>query len=173
MDMAIRLAAPGGVEGLQLIDWPPQSPGPGEIRLRHAAIGLNFIDVYHRTGLYPLPSLCIPGVEGAGVVEALGDGVIGLTVGDRIAYAGAAGAYAPTRILPAWRAIRLPADVSSECAAASMLRGLTAHMLLTRTYPVSAGSTLLVHAVAGGLGTVLTCSTNRARCHAICGSVGW
>lgn len=156
MDMAIRLSAPGGVKGLQRIDWPRQSPEPGEIRLRHAAIGLNFIDIYHRTGLYPLPSPCIPGVEGVGVVEAVGDGVMGLTVGDRIAYAGAAGAYATTRTLPAWRAILLPADITSECAAASMLRGLTAHMLLTRTYPVSTGSTLLVHAAAGGLGTVLT-----------------
>ncbi len=92
MDKAIRLSAPGGVEGLQFIDWPPQSAGPGDIRLRHAAIGLNFIDIYHRTGLYPLPSPWIPGVEGAGVVEAVGDGVTGLTVGDRIVYAGAAGA---------------------------------------------------------------------------------
>ncbi len=156
MDTAVRLSAPGGVERLQAIDWPPQEPGPGEIRVRHAAIGLNFIDIYHRTGLYPLPSPSIPGVEGAGVVEAVGDGVTGLTVGDRVAYAGAVGGYATTRTLPAWRAVPLPAEVSTECAAASMLRGLTAHLLLTRTYPVASGSTLLVHAAAGGLGTILT-----------------
>lgn len=156
MDTAIRLSAPGGVERLQAIDWPPQEPGPGEIRLRHVATGLNFLDIYHRTGLYPLPLPSIPGVEGAGVVEAVGDGVTGLTVGDRVAYAGAVGGYATTRTLPAWRAVPLPAEVSAECAAASMLRGLTAHLLLTRTYPVGAGSTLLVHAAAGGLGTILT-----------------
>lgn len=155
-DRAIRLVRPGGVEQLELVDWPAQAPGPGEIRLRHEAIGVNFIDIYHRTGLYPLPVPAIPGVEGAGIVEALGDGVRHLALGQRVAYAGAPGAYAATRLLPAWRAVPLPEAISCRTAAASLLRGLTAHMLLTRTHPVVAGETVLVHAAAGGLGAVLT-----------------
>lgn len=155
-DKAIRLKRPGGVEELDLVDWPAQPPGPGEIRLRHEAIGLNFIDIYHRTGLYPLPEPAIPGVEGAGVVEALGDGVTGLAIGQRVAYAGAPGAYAATRLLPAWRAISLPETIDARTAAASLLRGLTAHMLLTRTHPVRPGETVLVHAAAGGLALGLT-----------------
>src|SRR5690606_36993266 len=106
----------------------------------HAAIGVNFIDIYHRTGLYPLPLPAVPGVEGAGVVEAVGDGVTGFAVGDRVAYAGApVGAYAQTRAIPAARLIRLPGDIAPRDAAASLLKGLTAHMLLTRTRPVKAG----------------------------------
>ncbi|OLP58691.1 alcohol dehydrogenase [Xaviernesmea oryzae] len=156
MDQKIELIAAGGIDGLRLADCPPQAPGEGEIRLRHQAAGINFIDIYHRTGLYPLPLPAVLGVEGAGVVEALGPGVTGLQVGDRIAYAGTPGAYAATRLLPAWRAIALPEDIETEAAAAAFLRGMTAHMLLTRCFPVEQGATLLIHAAAGGLGTALS-----------------
>ena len=156
MDEAVKLRSPGGVDRLEIINWPAQEPGPNEIRIRHQAIGVNFLDIYHRTGLYPLPPPAIPGVEGAGVVEALGAEVEGLTIGQRVAYAGLTGAYATTRLLPAWRAIALPDAIPFRLAAASTLRGLTAHMLLTRTYPVARGSVLLIHAAAGGLGVILT-----------------
>ena len=156
MDKAVRVQGPGGAGRLEITDWPAQEPGPGEIRLRHQAIGVNFLDIYPRTGLYPLPVPAIPGVEGAGIVEALGEGVEGLAIGQRVAYAGLTGAYAATRLLPAWRAIALPDAIPSRLAAVSMLRGMTAHMLLSRTYPVGAGSVLLIHAAAGGLGGVLT-----------------
>lgn len=155
-DKAIRLTRPGGPEELAVMDWPAEPPGPGEIRLRHEAIGVNFIDIYHRTGLYPLPEPGIPGVEGAGIVEALGEGVTELEVGQRVAYAGAPGAYASTRLLPAWRAVPLPGAIPTRTAAASLLRGMTAHMLLTRTHPVRPGESVLVHAAAGGLGAILT-----------------
>lgn len=155
-DKAIRMIRPGGPEELAVVDWPAEPPGPGEIRLRHEAIGVNFIDVYHRTGLYPLPEPAIPGVEGAGIVEALGEGVTGLEIGRRVAYAGAPGAYTATRLLPAWRAVPLPDAIGARTAAASLLRGLTAHMLLTRTHPLRPGETVLVHAAAGGLGAILT-----------------
>ncbi|SON53798.1 Quinone oxidoreductase 1 [Hartmannibacter diazotrophicus] len=156
MDKAIRLSEPGGVDRLTLIDWPAQEPGPGEVRLRHEAVGVNFIDVYHRTGLYPLPEPRIPGVEGAGIIEAVGEGVEGLTVGVRVAYAGAPGAYAATRLLPAWRAIPLTEGIPAPEAAVLLLRGLTVHMLLTRTCQVREGTALLVLAAAGGLGSLLT-----------------
>lgn len=156
MDIQIRIKAPGGPEKLEASNGLPQEPGPGEIRLRQHAIGVNFLDIYHRSGLYPLASPCIPGVEGAGVVEALGADVEGVRIGDRVVYAGAPGAYASTRLLPAWRAVRLPQEIPFEVAATSMLRGLTTHMLLTVSHPVGAGSTLLVHAAAGGLGVMLT-----------------
>ena len=158
MDIAVRLTGTGGIDQLAIIDQNLATPGPGEIRLRHEAIGVNFIDIYHRTGLYPLPSLpAVLGVEGAGIVEAVGAGVTTLSPGDRVAYAGApVGGYATTRLLPEARAIRLPDGISTRLAAASMLRGLTAHMLLTRAVTVTAGKTILVHAAAGGLGTLLT-----------------
>lgn len=157
MDHMVRMMAAGGVEQLQVVSCEPQVPGPGQVRIRHAAIGVNFLDIYHRSGLYPLAPLpAVLGAEGAGTVEAVGEGVAGLAVGDRIAYAGApVGAYAATRLLPWERAILLPEDISLRVAAASMLRGLTAHMLLTRTYPVGANSTVLIHAAAGGLGAML------------------
>lgn len=156
MDHEIKLTRIGGTDGLESVSHTPQHPGPDEIRIRHEAIGVNFIDIYHRTGLYPLPLPAILGVEGAGVVEAVGQNVTDTKVGDRVAYAGApVGAYASTRLLPRNRAIHLPADIPSKVAAGSMLRGLTAHMLLTRTYPVGPGDTILVHAAAGGLGGLL------------------
>lgn len=156
MDQAIRLSSPGGVERLEIITWPPAEPGPDEVRIRHEAIGVNFIDIYHRTGLYPLPSPAILGVEGAGRIDAIGANVRDLAVGQRVAYAGLPGAYASTRLLPAWRAVPLPDAISTDCSAAALLRGLTVHMLITRTYPVSEGSVLLVHAAAGGVGGMLT-----------------
>lgn len=156
MGLAITIKHPGGAEQLTAVDRPPQNPGPGEIRLRHEAIGVNFIDIYHRSGLYPLTDPAIPGVEGVGRIEAVGEGVDGLDVGQRVAYAGVPGAYAATRLLPAWRAVPLADDADGRIVAASLLRGLTAHMLLTCTFPVQAGTTLLVHAAAGGLGTILT-----------------
>ncbi|SFH77961.1 NADPH2:quinone reductase [Collimonas sp. OK307] len=158
IDQMVRMAGVGGTDQLEVVTCePPQLPGPGEVRIRHEAIGVNFVDIYHRTGLYPLAAMpAVLGVEGAGVIDAVGEGVEHLAIGDRIAYAGApVGAYAATRLLPQAKAILLPDSISSGLAAASMLRGLTAHMLLTRTYQVSAGSTILVHAAAGGLGALL------------------
>jgi NADPH2:quinone reductase len=153
----VRLKAPGGAEQLELaqIELPP--PAAGEIRLRQTAIGVNFIDIYQRLGLYALPDAKIPGVEAVGVVSAVGADVNGLNVGDRIAYAGApVGAYASERNLPAWRAIKLPGSLSDEVVASSFVKGITAHMLLNRTYPVVSGTVLLVHSAAGGLGQLLT-----------------
>nr|WP_219275239.1 MULTISPECIES: alcohol dehydrogenase catalytic domain-containing protein [unclassified Rhizobium] len=139
MDKKIELIATGGVDGLRVSACPPLQPAPGEIRIRHEGIGVNFIDIYQRIGLYPLPLPAVLGVEGSGVVEAVGSEVDGINIGDRVAYAGSVGAYAATRLLPAWRAVKLPAGISSKTAAASFLRGLTAHMLLTRTYAVGTG----------------------------------
>lgn len=134
---------------------PP--PAAGEIRVRHTAIGVNYVDVYHRTGLYALPSLpAVLGVEAAGVVEALGPDITTLQVGQRIAYAGPpAGSYASARNLPAARAIALPDDVADDAVASLLLRGITTHMLLTYVYRLQAGDTVLVQAAAGGLGLVI------------------
>jgi NADPH2:quinone reductase len=153
----IRLKAPGGAEQLELaqIELPP--PAAGEIRLRQTAVGVNFIDIYQRMGLYALPEAKIPGVEAVGVVDAVGTDVQRLQAGDRVAYAGApVGAYASERNLPAWRAIKLPDTLSDEVVASSFVKGITAHMLLNRTYPVVRGTVLLVHSAAGGLGQLLT-----------------
>ena len=157
MAEAIRLRAPGGVEQLELtkIELPPLSPG--EIRLSQTAIGVNFIDVYQRLGLYGLPPAGIPGVEAVGRVSAIGSNVTAVKVGDRIAYAGApVGAYASQRNLPAWRAVKLPDGLSDELVASCFVKGITAHMLLHRVYPVRPGSIVLVHSAAGSLGQVLT-----------------
>jgi NADPH2:quinone reductase len=156
MSKAIRIHATGGPEVLRWEDVPKPEPGPGEILLRHEAIGLNYIDVYFRTGLYKMPNLpAVLGQEGAGVIEAVGADVTGLQAGDRISYAGSLGAYATHRVLPADRAIKLPADIDSRVAAAITLQGLTAHYLLHRTYPVKPGAKILVHAAAGGVGLLL------------------
>ncbi len=156
MSFAIRMHTQGGPEVLQ---WEPVEtgqPGPGEALVRHHAVGLNYIDVYHRTGVYPLTWPCTPGLEGAGVVEALGAGVTHLQVGDRVAYAGGPlGAYSEVRVMPADRLVRLPDALSFEQGAAMMLQGMTAQYLLHRTYPVKAGDTILVHAAAGGVGLIL------------------
>lgn len=157
MIRSIELVAPGGVDQLQLVRRPLAPPAAGEVRVRHHAIGVNFIDIYYRTGLYPLPLPGVLGVEGAGVVEAVGDDVEDISVGDRIAYAGAPlGGYAEVRNLPAERAIKLPTEIDTRLAAGAMLRGLTVQMLLRGPRPPAPGSTLLVHAAAGGLGQLLT-----------------
>ncbi len=156
MTHAIRFHQTGGPEVLK---WEPVDvgdPGPGQVRLHHRAVGLNFIDVYHRTGLYPVQLPAIPGLEAAGVVEAVGPGVTDFKVGDRVAYAsGPLGAYAEARLMPAERLVALPGVISDGQAAAMMLQGLTAQYLLRRTYPVQRGDTLLVHAAAGGVGLIL------------------
>ena len=153
----VRLKAPGGAEQLELAQAELPPPVAGEIRLRQTAIGVNFIDIYQRMGLYALPDAKIPGVEAVGIIGAVGADVRGLKVGDRIAYAGApVGAYASERNLPAWRAIKLPDTLSDEVVASSFVKAITAHMLLNRTYPVARGTVLLVHSAAGGLGQLLT-----------------
>jgi NADPH2:quinone reductase len=130
-------------------------PGPAEVRIAQRAAGLNFIDVYHRTGAYPLPLPFIPGVEGAGVVEAVGEGVEGFAAGDRVAYAGPIGGYSEARLIDADRLVRLPDSISFDQAAAMMLQGMTARMLVRSVYAVKAGDTILVHAAAGGVGLIL------------------
>lgn len=156
MSVSIRIERHGGPEVMQPVEVPVPAPGPGEIRLRHEAIGLNFIDLYHRSGLYPLPLPSGLGSEAAGIVTAVGANVEGLRVGERVAYAGGApGSYCEERVIPAALAIKLPSKISSETAAALLLKGMTAYYLLHLTYPVRAGTTLLVHAAAGGVGSVL------------------
>jgi len=172
MAEVIRLRAPGGVEQLELtnIELPPLSPD--EIRLSQTAIGVNFIDVYQRLGLYGLPPAGIPGVEAVGRVSAIGSSVTAVKVGDRIAYAGApVGAYASQRNLPGWRAVKLPDGLSDELVASCLVKGITTHMLLHRVYPVRSGSVVLVHSAAGGLGQVLTRWAVRMGAHVI-GTVG-
>jgi NADPH2:quinone reductase len=147
-------------------------PGPGEVRLRQTAIGLNYIDVYSRTGFYPQPSLpFIPGMEGAGVVTAVGEGVKDLKVGRRVAYAGQIGAYAEERLVPADRVVRLPTGVSDDVAASIMLKGMTAQYLLRRTYKVDPETTLLFHAAAGGVG-LIACQWAASLGATVIGTVG-
>lgn len=157
MIKAVRVHKHGGPEVLTYEDVEIGAPGAGEVRIRHTAIGLNFIDCYFRTGLYPAPNGLpfIPGNEAAGEVVALGDGVSGLAVGDRVAYAGPLGAYAEERNIAADRIVKLPDAIGDEDAAAMMLKGMTAEYLLLRTYPVKAGDTVLCHAAAGGVGLIL------------------
>jgi NADPH2:quinone reductase len=152
--LAVRAARTGGPEVLEVVDLPVPEPGPGQLRIRQHAIGINFIDTYFRSGLYPMRMPAVLGQEGAGVVDAVGEGVEGWSVGDRV-YAGVAGAYAEFTLAPAARAIRLPQGVSFEVAAAGMLKGMTAEFLLKRCYPLRAGETILVHAAAGGVGSIL------------------
>lgn len=154
MTHAIRIHETGGPDVLRWETVEVGSPGPGEVRLRHTAIGLNFIDTYHRSGLYPLPLPAIPGSEGAGVVEETGDGVTGVRPGDRVAYAGPVGAYAEERLVAAHRLVPLPDDVDDRVAAAAMLKGMTARYLLRRTHRVEAGETILLHSAAGGVGLI-------------------
>jgi NADPH2:quinone reductase len=157
MSHAIVMHETGSPEVFKWQEHDPGNPGPGEVRLVHEAIGLNFIDVYHRTGLYPLPSLpAIIGMEGAGIVDAVGEGVGEFVRGDRVAYAGMPpGAYAEVRCIPAHRLVRLPDGISSRDAASLMLQGMTARYLLRGCYPVKAGDTILIHAAAGGVGSIV------------------
>ncbi|GIX09706.1 quinone oxidoreductase [Elioraea sp.] len=157
MNHAIRIHEHGGPEAMKWEEIPTPSPGPGEALVRHAAVGLNYIDVYFRTGLYKPPSLpCVIGMEGAGTVEAVGEGVTVVRPGDRVAYATAPiGAYAEVRTIKADRLVKLPDDISFEVAAAMMLQGMTVEYLLRRTFPVKPGQTILVHAAAGGVGLIM------------------
>ena len=173
MPKAIVMQATGGPEVLQWVDVDLGPPGSGEALVRHEAVGLNYIDVYHRTGLYPLPAMpATPGMEGAGIVEAVGDGVSEVAVGDRVAYAGLPpGAYAQSRRIPAERLIRLPQDLSTQQAAAIMLQGMTARYLLVGCYPVKSGDTILIHAAAGGVGLIV-CQWARHLGATVIGTVG-
>ena len=155
MPYAIRVHAVGGPDVLSWEHVEVGEPGPGQARLRQDAIGLNFIDVYHRNGLYPLPPPFTPGTEGAGVVEAVGEGVTNVAVGDRVSYAGPIGGYAEERLIDADRLVKLPDSISSEQAAAMMLQGMTAQMLLRSVFPVTKGDTILIHAAAGGVGLIM------------------
>jgi NADPH2:quinone reductase len=151
---AIRFDHTGGPEVLRLEDIDLPMPGPGQVRVRHTAIGVNFIDTYHRSGLYKLPLPSGLGGEAAGVVAAIGEGVTGLKLADRVAYAGPLGAYAEANNVPADKLVKLPDGISDETAAAALLKGMTVQYLLKRTYPVKAGQTILWHAAAGGVGLI-------------------
>lgn len=155
MTKAIRIRKPGGPEMMEWTDVEVGKPGPGEARVRLHAAGLNFIDVYHRTGLYPLPLPAGIGQEGAGVVEEVGAGVSHVKVGDRIAFgSGPPGAYAEERVMPAQHLVKLPRGIDFETAAAMMLKGLTVQYLFRRTYKLQRGQTILFHAAAGGVGLI-------------------
>jgi len=154
---AIEIAQAGGPDVMRLVDVEVPAPAAGELLLRQTAIGLNYIDTYHRSGLYPLPMPAVLGMEGAGVVEAVGRGVKGFKKGDRVAYGvGPRGAYARHRNIPAARVVKLPKAISDETAAGMMLKGLTVRALLRSVYKVKRGETILFHAAAGGVGVIFT-----------------
>lgn len=153
---AIRVHVPGGPEALRAEELPTPEPGPGEALVAVAAAGINFIDIYQRSGLYALPLPFTAGSEAAGTVEAVGEGVQNVTVGDPVAYCGVLGAYAERAAVPADRLVRMPVGVGPLQAAALMLQGMTAHYLAVDTFPLAAGDTALVHAGAGGVGLLLT-----------------
>jgi NADPH2:quinone reductase len=155
MPHAIQMHRTGGPEVLTWTAVDVGEPGSGQVRLRQAAAGLNYIDVYHRTGYYPQPLPFIPGLEGAGTVEAVAPDVRGLKVGDRVAYAGPTGGYSEVRLIEADRLVRLPEAISFDQAAAMMLQGMTAQVLIRQVYPVKTGDLILVHAAAGGTGLIL------------------
>lgn len=173
MPKAIRIYETGGPEVFKWEDNDPGVPGPGEALVRHDAVGLNFIDVYHRTGLYPLPKLPhIPGMEGAGIVEAVGEGVTDISEGDRVAYAAVPpGAYCEVRRISAHRLVRLPEGISNQEGAAMMLQGMTARYLLHGCYPVKAGDKILIHAAAGGVGSIV-CQWAKHKGAVVFGTVG-
>jgi NADPH2:quinone reductase len=156
MAKAIRIHKPGGPEVLSWDDVTVAPPGEGEAQIRHTAVGLNYIDTYHRTGLYPLPMPAVIGSEGAGVVEAVGPGVGDIKRGDRVAYGNApVGSYAEIRNIPAGRLVKIPDGVSDQQAASMMLKGMTTQYLIRQTYKVQKGDTILLHAAAGGVGLIL------------------
>ena len=172
MTKAIRFDKTGGPEVMKWVDVEVGEPGKGEIRVKHHAVGLNFIDVYFRTGLYPMPLPAGLGMEAAGEVTAVGEGVTGFEVGDRVAYASRPpGAYAQERVMSAQYVVRLPDAIAYEDAASVMLQGLTAQYLLRRTYRVKAGDTILIHAAAGGVG-MLACQWAKALGATVIGTVG-
>ena len=171
MAHAIRIYETGGPDKLKWEEVEVGEPGPGQVRVRNTAVGLNFIDIYQRSGLYPMPLPFVPGSEGAGVVEAIGPKVRYLKVGDRVAYAGPIGAYADVLLRPADRLVKLPPGIDDKTAAAMMLKGLTAQYLLRRTYRVRAGDTILMHAAAGGVGLIL-CQWAKSLGATVIGTVG-
>lgn len=173
MPKAIMIRETGDPAVMRWEDYDPGDPGPGEVRLRQEAVGLNYIDVYHRSGLYPLPGLpAVLGLEGAGVVEAVGAGVSNFKPGDRVAYAGIPpGAYAESRCIPAHRLVRMPDQLTTRQAAGMMLRGMTARYLLFGCYPVKAGDRILIHAAAGGVGSIVCQWANHLGAEVI-GTVG-
>ncbi|MDR0246050.1 MAG: quinone oxidoreductase [Burkholderia sp.] len=172
MPKAIRYDQPGGPDVMKWVDVEVGEPKAGEVRIRQHAVGLNYIDVYFRTGLYPQPLPGGLGMEAAGEVTAVGAGVTALKAGDRVAYVGQPpGAYAQERVMPAERLVKLPDGISYDDAASVMLQGLTAHYLLRRTYPVKAGDTILIHAAAGGVG-LLVCQWAKALGATVIGTVG-
>jgi len=172
MTKAIRISRTGGPEVMELVDVDLPPPGPGEAQVRHHAIGLNFIDVYFRTGLYPMPLPGGLGLEGAGVVEAVGEGVTHLKPGDRVAYAGRPnGAYAEARNISAEKLVVLPDNIDFDTAAAMMLQGMTVQYLFHRTVPLKAGDTILFHAAAGGVG-LIACQWAKVMGVTLIGTVG-
>ena len=171
MPNAIKVHQTGGPEVLKWEEVEVGAPGVGQVKLRQEAAGLNFIDVYHRSGLYKQQLPFTPGVEGAGVVDAVGPDVGNVKVGDRVTYAGPIGGYAEERLIAADRLVKLPGSISSEQAAAMMLQGLTAEMLLRRTYRIKSGETILVQAAAGGVGLIL-CQWAKALGATVIGTVG-
>jgi len=154
MPKAVRYHKQGGPEVLQLDDVAVGEPGPGQVRIRHTAIGVNFVDTYQRSGLYPMQLPQVAGNEGAGVVEATGPNVTDLKKGDRVAYTGLVGSYCESRVVAADRMVKLPQGISDEQAASMMLKGLTVHYLIFSTYQVKKGDTVLWHAAAGGVGLI-------------------
>ena len=156
MPHAIRMHETGGPEVMRWEEVEVGQPGPGEVRVRNTALGLNFIDTYHRTGLYPMPLPTTLGMEGAGVVEAVGPKVKGFKAGDRVAYANPIGSYAEVCLRPVARLVKIPTGVDDKIAAAIMLKGMTAWYLCKRTFKVGKGQTILVHAAAGGVGQILS-----------------
>ena len=154
MAKAIRFHKQGGPEVLQVDDVPVSDPAPGQIRIRHTAIGVNFVDTYQRSGLYPMQTPAIAGNEGTGVVEAVGKGVKDLKVGDRVCYTGLPGSYCEARLVPAERVVKVPKGISDEQAASMLLKGMTVHYLIFSTYKVKKGETVLWHAAAGGVGLI-------------------
>ena len=172
MARAIRIHEHGGPEVLRWDEIDPGQPGPGQALIRQTAAGLNFIDVYHRTGLYPVPAMpAVIGNEGAGVVEAIGDGVTDVAVGDRVAYAMSLGSYAEQRVLDASRLVKVPDAITDQQAAAMMLKGCTVQYLIRRIYPVKPGDTILVHAAAGGVG-LIACQWAKYLGATVIGTVG-
>ncbi|WP_298611993.1 quinone oxidoreductase [uncultured Thiothrix sp.] len=169
---SIKIKAQGGPEVMELVQETVSAPAAGQVQVRHTAIGLNYIDTYHRSGLYPVQLPSGLGLEAAGVVEAVGEGVEHLQVGDRVAYGtGPIGAYASLRNMPANRVCKLPAGISDETAAAMMLKGMTVRYLLRETYMVQAGETILFHAAAGGVG-LMACQWAKALGVTVIGTVG-
>jgi NADPH:quinone reductase len=152
---AIRVQTPGGPDVLKFEEVPEPKAGPSQALVKLHAIGVNFIDVYHRTGLYKLPLPLTPGMEGAGVVESVGSNVTEVQPGDRVAYAMAVGAYAELAVVPSWQLVRLPSSIDFSSAAAAMLQGMTAHYLTHSTYDIQRGDTILLHAAAGGAGLLI------------------